>query len=63
MRNVVIVKCFKTIFSAFRLEAAIEDDYTNALRQACFREKSYSEFIGLLKVANISLFFLHNIVS
>lgn len=26
-----------------KLEAAIEDDYTNALRQACFREKSYKE--------------------
>jgi hypothetical protein len=29
--------------SLFRLESTIEEDYLNSLRQACFREKSYSK--------------------
>ena len=32
------------MFNFYRLESQIEEEYLNSLRQACYREKSYSKF-------------------
>ena len=45
INNLILILTTMFLFqgSLRRLEATIEEDYLNQLRQACFREKSYKE--------------------
>ena len=46
------------MFNFYRLESQIEEEYLNSLRQACYREKSYSKYKDIFYVKSIAMIYL-----